>query len=192
MIEEWKDIIWYEGLYQVSNLGRVKSIRLWKEVVKKISKNREYWVASFPKNWIKKVTQIHRIVAIHFIPNPLNLPLVCHKDETLDEKWMLYNGKDNLFWGTHKDNSDDKWRKWRWYTMFQVNHPCKGKFWKDHPASRKVNQYTLDWKFIRTWDSMIDVERNIWVPFSWVSKCCIWKYKKSWWFIWKFQNNGTN
>mgnify|MGYP003656201962 CR=1 FL=1 len=140
-MEIWKPIEWYEGLYEISNLARVKSLNY---------KNRRY--ESIMKLWILKwwysyltlcinksrcVKYVHRLVALHFIPNPDNLPFVCHRVETFDENWALYNWVDNLFWGTHSDNMKDMHKKWRANNHLQLKNPLKGKFWKDHPRYKE-------------------------------------------------------
>lgn len=184
----WKDIIGYEGLYQVSSDGKVKSLKWWKERILKIWRNNKYYsMVKFCKDWIKNWYKIHRIVAIHFIPNPLNLPYACHKDETLDENGLLYNWEDNLYWGTAKDNAVDCHKKWRANNNCQLNHPLKWKFWKDHYNSKKVLQYSKKMEFIKQWDSTMDIQRELWVHNAHISGCCLWKYKTAWWFIWRYK-----
>ncbi len=108
--EVWKDIKGYEGLYQVSSLGRVKSLS--RVVVKSNGRNnsvkgrilksyscRGYRYVDICKNGIYKKCKIHRLVAEAFLPNPDNLPQVNHKDETLDN-----NKVENLEWCTPKYN----------------------------------------------------------------------------------------
>lgn len=102
-IEIWKDIKGYEGLYQVSNLGRVKSCERYKkgnncitkvnERIKKPSvKNGYYFIVLYKDNKGENC-YIHRLVASAFIDNPDNLPLVNHKDEI-----KTNNMVDNLEW----------------------------------------------------------------------------------------------
>ena len=86
--EIWKDIEGYEGLYQVSNLGRVKSLarktgnQYNKEnILSKERTRKGYYRVQLTKNKEHKHYPIHRLVAIAFIPNPDNLPCVNHKDE---------------------------------------------------------------------------------------------------------------
>lgn len=191
MEEIWKPIIGYEWFYEISNLWRVKSLnylRTWKEKLLLNSKSREKLYVSFYLNWIKKTFLVSRLVAIHFIPNPLNLPCVLHKDETLDERWVLYDWSGNLWWWTHKDNSQDMFKKWRSNNIFIYNHPRSmlWKFWKDHNRSKKINQYKLDWTLIKTWDSWMDIYRTIWINNKNISLCCKWIRNKVWWFIWRY------
>src|SRR5574344_251986 len=111
IIEIWKDIIGYEGYYQISNMGNVKSLA--RNVIKRSGviqprKERimdkricsdEYYIAKLTVNNVSKSISIHRLVAIHFIPNPDNLPEVNHIDCNRQN-----NCVDNLEWCTHGDN----------------------------------------------------------------------------------------
>ena len=90
MKEIWKDIEGYEGLYQVSNFGRVKNIRRNKELYY-IHTNKKYLCVRLCKNGKKKYYLVHRLVAETYIPNPNNYPIVNHKDEN-----KLNNNLDNL------------------------------------------------------------------------------------------------
>ncbi len=139
------------------------------------------------KNSIHNTYSVHRLIAQHFIPNPDNLPCVLHKDETLIN-WRLDNWSDNLWWGTQKENVRDMFKKWRDKNHFKTNNPnpSKWKFWKYHHCSKKVNQYSLDWEFIKEWANARDIERELWVGFQNIYSCCKWKRKTTGWFIWKY------
>lgn len=100
MDEIWKDIKGYEGLYQVSNLGRVKSLGNLQNKKEKLLKTNicnGYYAVYLYKNSKKKICLCHRLVAEAFIPNPKNLPFVNHKDDN-----KLNNRMDNLEWRTCK------------------------------------------------------------------------------------------
>lgn len=101
-MEIWKDIKGYEGLYQASNLGRVKSFHTnfnSKGYLKpRLSKDGYYSVTLY-KNGKSKQFKVHRLVAEAFVPNSDNLPQVNHKDEN-----KLNNNVDNLEWCTAKYN----------------------------------------------------------------------------------------
>ena len=101
MNEIWKDIVGYEGLYQVSNLGNVKRINFFKKerFVIPCSKGSGYLYVSLSKNNKQKNFYIHRLVATAFIENPDNLPVINHKDENRSN-----NIVDNLEWCTQKYN----------------------------------------------------------------------------------------
>ena len=98
MMEEWKEIPGYEGLYEVSNMGNVRNVR--RNKLLRLSKtNNRYIRVSLCKNGIKTGLTVHRLVTEAFLPNPDNLPEVNHKDED-----KTNNRVENLEWCDHKYN----------------------------------------------------------------------------------------
>ena len=79
MKEEWKDVAGYEGMYQVSNLGRFFGVRT-NRILKSYLHRNGYMYQSLSKNGRVKHYLVHRLVALAFIPNPTNLPEINHKD----------------------------------------------------------------------------------------------------------------
>jgi hypothetical protein len=98
--EIWKDINGYSG-YQISNLGRVWSIKSQRYLKGGINHGGYYSVQMTANNGKIKREYIHRLVALHFIPNPYNKPQVNHKDENKEN-----NCADNLEWITHAENQN--------------------------------------------------------------------------------------
>lgn len=98
MNEIWKDIPQYEGLYQVSNYGRVKNVNTGKIKAQSIAGN-GYQRVHLYKCGKDRNEYVHRLVAMAFIPNPDNLPQVNHKDED-----KANNIVDNLEWCSAKYN----------------------------------------------------------------------------------------
>lgn len=99
-MEIWKDIQGYEGLYQVSNYGNVKSLRSGKLLVPcKNQENCGHLHLQLYKDKKAKTHYVHRLVAVHFVPNPNNLGVVNHKDYN-----SLNNNSDNLEWCTQQQN----------------------------------------------------------------------------------------
>ena len=102
---KWKDIPGYEGLYQVSNLGEIKSLNYrntGKEKILKLIKDKKgYFHVNLYKNGKLKNLQVHRLVAMAFIPNHNNYNQVNHKDENTSN-----NAVENLEWCTAKYNSN--------------------------------------------------------------------------------------
>lgn len=103
MEEIWKDAKGYEELYQVSNLGRIKSFsRKGKtEYILKpyLNKKNKYLYIHLSKKGITKLIRMHKLVAEAFIPNPLNKPYINHKDGNKQN-----NNINNLEWVTQKEN----------------------------------------------------------------------------------------
>lgn len=178
-MEEWKDIKDYEWLYQVSNMWRIKSLT-WHSGNKHINReyirknklnNKWYEEISLWHNNTRKHCLIHRLVAQAFIENPENKPQVNHIN------WIKTDNRlENLEWMTAKENIRHSFANW-----LQVIP----KWWK-HYLSKKVNQYKLDWTFIKTWDSMIDIERKLKIFNTNISTCCRWKIKSAGWYTWKY------
>lgn len=124
MTEIWKDIVGYEGLYQVSNLGNVKRLKGYKgrgkgyiveeHLIQPSINSRGYQNVILCKNGKTKTFAMHRLVAIAFLDNSDNLPQVNHKDED-----KTNNCVDNLEWcdskynnnyGTRNKKCSDKWK----------------------------------------------------------------------------------
>ena len=111
-MEVWKDIQGYEKVYQVSNLGRVKSLERYiiknnnikfyvrERILKQSKTGPDYWYVRLSYKGIVFKKSVHRLVAITFIPNPLNKRCVNHIDSN-----HLNNNVSNLEWNTYKENS---------------------------------------------------------------------------------------
>ncbi len=101
VMENWKDIAGYEGLYQVSDLGRVKSyLRIKSGKIRKLSKGENgYLYVSLNRNNFTSGNFVSRLVAQTFIPNPENKPEVNHKNGIKAFNWVI-----NLEWVTRSEN----------------------------------------------------------------------------------------
>ena len=107
--EVWKDVVGYEGLYQVSDRGNVRSVarkdsigrKCGGRILKPKPNTNDYIRVGLCKNGIRKNKRVHRLVAEAFIPNPEKLPQVNHKDENPSN-----NELSNLEWCTSEYNSN--------------------------------------------------------------------------------------
>lgn len=179
MREEWKDIAGYEGLYQVSNLGNVKSIDHYntngfKEILYKgrmlkfnVGKN-GYLSVMLCKNGKTKRHYVHRLVAQAFIPNPDNLPEVNHKDEV-----SIHNFVDNLEWC-------DRYYNLNYGTLQKRSAVSRG---------HKVLQYDKDGKLMNEFYSTRQAEKFIGKngANTAVSECCKGKRKTAYGYIWRYK-----
>ena len=182
MIEEiWKDVDGYEGLYMISDIGRVKSLdynHTGEEKILKLSKDKSgYLIVGLWKNGSRKWFKVHRLVATAFIDNPDNKPCIDHINTVRTD-----NRVENLRWCTAKENNNNPISRKRLFD----NSPVVGKIGKDNFNSKAVCQYNLDDKLIRKWDCIMDVERELGFSNSHISKCCLGKRKTAHGFVWKY------
>ena len=179
MTEIWKDIEGYEGLYQVSNCGRVKRLAgvvkgNWKQgerrqeerVLKPLHCRLDYQAVSLSKDGKMTHYLIHRLVAQAFIPNPLNLPEVNHKDEKPSN-----NCVDNLEWCDHIYNNN--------YGTKVDRQRMK--------ISKPISQFTIDGDFIRNWASATEAANELGYDRSTISSVCKGEYKQAYGYKWSYR-----
>ena len=175
MIEIFKDIKGYEGLYQVSNFGRVKSLNYMhtgKEHILKLGKDKDgYLIVKLHKGGKYKNFSIHRLVASTFIENPENLPCVNHRNEIKTD-----NRVENLEYCTTAYNNSFGTRNRRISEKL-----TNGKL------SKEVLQYSLDGTFIKEFPSTREVERQLGYDNGYISKNCSGKCKSAYGYIWKYK-----
>lgn len=181
--EIWKDIEWYEWKYQVSNLWKVKSFNYKNsKILKPVDNWHWYMIISLCMNNIKKTFRIHKLVAKYFINNSYKYNVVNHKN------WMKNDNRvENLEWCTTSQNNQHAWDTWlNRNHHFLIKNPNKWKFWKYHYKSKKVIQYYLSWKLIRNWWSIVEVERELWILWSNITRACRLN-RTAGGFIWRYQ-----
>lgn len=148
MQEIWKDIKGYEGLYQISNLGRVKSLvrkRVLKErILKPKKKNSGYLFVCLCKNGELKYFHIHRLVAIAFIVNQKNKSQINHKDCNKEN-----NNINNLEWVTPKENNLHA----RKNVIFKYNNVSGF----EHPKTNQILQLDNKRNCLYVWETVKDI-----------------------------------
>lgn len=174
MREIWKDIKDYEGLYQVSNLGRVKSLNYkhtGKEIIMRpVKKANGYLEVSLCKDGKVKKFYIHRLVASAFIENPDNLPEVNHKDEV----------KTNNFVGTPENDYKDGNLEWC-TTEYNINYGTH-----NERLSKPILQFSKSGELIREWTSTAECGRNGFNRRN-IAACCNGIRKSHKGFLWKYK-----
>ena len=190
-IEVWKTAVYdgeiYEGLYKVSNWGRILSLNYNKTGKPKLRTPVEdkdgYFTVQLSKNGKRKTCKVHRLVAETFLENPDNLPEVNHKDEDktnnfvfLNEDCSINKEKSNLEWKTHRDN---------------INHGTHNermrKALTNGKLSKRVLQLSLTGELIREWPSTMEIQRQLGYNNANISACCLGKLKTTYGFRWEYK-----
>lgn len=190
MQEIWKNIEGYCNFYQISNLGRVKSLsrvvnsriknhttrKVKEKILKPILRTGYYSVNLYINETEKQFCPIHRLVAKAFIYNPKNLPQVNHIDGN-----KLNNNVNNLEWCTAKEN---------------IIHAHKMGLCKSK-CTKRVNQYDKNFNYIKTWNSISEACRKYDLATTNISKVCKGMKKSTGGYIWRYAdinnaNNGDN
>lgn len=176
--EMWKDVPEYEGLYQASNIGRIKSLERYTEdghhVLERILKPslaKGYLKVQLSKNGRNKTIYVHKIIATTFLDNVNNLPEVNHKDEN-----KLNNCVVNLEWCTHKYNIHYG-TAIRRMSEKQINN---GK------NSKKVAKYDKENKILCIYPSIMEAYRKTGILSPLIVQCCKRKRKTAGGYIWRY------
>lgn len=181
-IEVWKDIKGYKGLYQVSNLGRIKSLPKpmtngkgnyyrKERILKPIIQNTGYLTVTLYKNKKDDIYYIHRLVAETFLKNPDNLPVINHKDEN-----KTNNCVDNLEWCTDEYNLNYGTRN-KSISKAMINNPLQSKC-----------VLCIETGII--YPSMQEVERLLKIHNSHICDCCKGRRKTAGGYHWEYVEEG--
>ena len=193
MLEIWKTAIYkgeiYEGLYKVSNLGRILSLNYRNtgkaELMNPSDNGDGYFFVNLWKNKKRKLCYVHRLVAETFLPNPENKPCINHKIEGEKGKkinMVIFNTdgsvnkeKTTIEWVTPKENNN-----------YGTHNEKMRKTLTNGKLSKKVLQLSLSGELIREWPSTQECERN---GFSSgiISECCNGKRKTAYGFRWEYE-----
>ena len=182
MSEIWKDVIGLEGIFQVSNMGRIRSLDKYANVCgggKRLVKGRilkptklqnGYYEAQFHHKGERIIYLLHRLVAIHFIDNPLNLPEVNHKDENPQN-----NNVENLEWCTSKYNA---------------NYGTRNIRMMENREFVSVIQLDINGNMIKQWNKMTDACKETGADISSMIRVCKGKQDTCVGYKWKYADEG--
>lgn len=159
----WSDIPNYEGLYQISNTGLVKSFYHNKSKILKPGVDRDgYLLVVLCKNTTHTTHKVHRLVAQAFLPNPDNYPQINHKDENKQNNMV-----DNLEWCDNKYNN---------------NYGIKNDWNK-----KAIIQTTLDGNYIQEWECIQAAAHALNINHSHISQCLHGKRKQAYGYCWNLK-----
>ena len=205
--EIWKDIQGYEGYYQVSSMGSVRSCD--RTIIDSVGRSHSYngqiltpmtvaggyLEVNLSKGDKRKPVHVHRLVAEAFIPNPDGLPAINHIDE--DKKNNIVS---NLEWCTYKYNANygtakvrsikKRSRNSQWYESVKKHTSKLGKKYgrvNGRITSKPVLQYSVDGKLIKEWPSVREAKRKLGIDNSSISRCCKGRQRTAGGYIWKFK-----
>ena len=175
--EEWRDVVGYEGLYQVSSEGRVKSLertcnakggskRTVKERILKPGLDKDgYLMIGLWAGGKRKMLKIHRLVCQAFHENPENKSEVNHVNEDKTDNKAV-----NLEWCTRRDN---------------CNHGSRNER-AAKALGKPIAQYTRDGELVKVWPSTMEVQRQTGFSQGNISEVANGKRKTAHGFIWEY------
>lgn len=193
--EIWKPIKDYEGLYEISNCGNIRSLskivnvsnqynakstRIVKARNLKPIYNGMYYVVGLSKKSKIKQFFIHRLVAEAFIENNNNYNCVNHINGNKKD-----NRVENLEWCTKEYNTSVAWKDGLIKISKGRDNKMFGRYGANANKSKPIYQFDLDMNFIKKWDSQKDVERELGYKQNCISNCALGRSKSSYGYKWR-------
>lgn len=184
MGETWLPIVGYEGLYEVSDRGNIRSLFRYKKQLKPSEGNNGYLSVELFKNKQGKRFSIHRLVAMAFIPNPENFPQINHKDENKHN-----NCADNLEWCSAQYNMNFGVGGKTRHLKIDYSKPVYAENARKNAIkqSRPVEQFEKNGEFIQSFSSGKAASIATGINHSHIMECCSEKLKTAGGFVWKYR-----
>lgn len=189
--EIWKDIPGYEGRYRVSSWGRVMSMnfegRCGPRLLRGTVSCYGYRVVTLYKDGKEKKWFVHRLVAIAFIPNPGNKPMIDHIDTV-----RTNNHIENLRWCTLTENQNNP------LTLKKFSQTSTGRRFSEETRKRMsaihkeihftpIYQLSLSGEIIKEWPGLKIAAEELGVQHRSISQCCRGRYKTAGGYKWKYK-----
>lgn len=181
MEEIWKDVVGYEGLYQVSNIGNVRSLN-WRNTGSCRNLYLKHHINGYRQvelrfNGKRKMFVVHRLVATAFIPNPQNLPQINHKDENKEN-----NRVDNLEWCDCSYNVK--------YSIKKRKNATRRNYFGRNSKYKSVGiiQTGIDGTVVRVWENPRTIFLETGMSDWSISECCRGNRKTAYGYKWQYAN----
>lgn len=179
MEEKFLDIVGFEGRYQVSDLGNVRSLNYQNtgkpKLLTPIKHHQGYLLVHLGEN---KIRMIHKLVAEAFIPNPNHKRCVNHLDGNKHN-----NAVWNLEWATHKENTAHAIR-----TGLRDPHKNNKPLGDENPTRRPILQFSKDGQFIKRWECVSEAARQINCNPSQIINNAAGRGRSCHGFVWRYPN----
>lgn len=181
--EVWKDVVGYEGLYQVSNMGRIKSLKYKRRNIPHITNYKPnqfgYIRVQLTKNGERKGMHVHRLVYEAFVGKVPKWIATAKGDERMEINHKDENKSNNCVWNleliTAKENVN-----------YGTGIARRSKTQTNKRNSKKVYQYTTCGELVKIWPSTMECNRNGFY-FSNVAACCVGRRKHYKGFLWSYE-----
>lgn len=204
--EEWKPVRGYEGYYEVSNMGRLRSVERvvyrmrrgilypvkLKGKIKEFTYHLGYQQCLLCKDGKPSTAKVHRLVAEAFVPNPDNKPCVDHINTIRDD-----NRAENLRWVSYKENANNpitlqKCRENTYTDEVRARVMATKKERKTGRYPHDVFQFELDGTFIQSFESAAEAARKTNSCHADIVSCCNGKSKTCNGFLWSYDMDKVN
>lgn len=175
--EKWMTIKQNDN-YEISNFGLVRNKKT-KRVLKPAISNKGYYLVSLSRNCKQHTYTIHKLVMEHFNRCAFDYEVINHKDHN-----KLNNNIDNLEYITQKENIRDAWEN---DLCKKVRNQAKINILKASNHTKiKINQYDMNGKFIKQWNYIREVQKELGISNANIIKCCKGERKSAGGYIWKY------